>query len=189
MRKATELLVEEHDLIEKALALLEKASDWVESGKDVDPEIFLQLGEFIRSFADRCHHAKEEDLLFKRMEQRGIPREGGPIGQMLLEHDEGRRYTRAMVAAAEQWKTDGDRSRAVEVAQNARKYAELLRQHIFKENNILYPMGERFLSERDFAELEAEFARVEREVVGEGVHEKYAQLVEHLERRFQPEPR
>ncbi|MGQ9493468.1 MAG: hemerythrin domain-containing protein [Anaerolineae bacterium] len=94
--RATEQLMEEHRAIETVLNILENVCQRLETGKAVDAEHLEHILEFIRIFADRCHHGKEEDLLFPAMEKAGIPREGGPIGVMLIEHVQGRNYVRGM---------------------------------------------------------------------------------------------
>ena len=80
----------EHRVIERVIAVLRQATDALEAGKPVPPQVFNNAIDFIRNFADTCHHAKEEGVLFASMEARGFPRQGGPIQVMLLEHEEGR---------------------------------------------------------------------------------------------------
>ena len=112
--------------------------------------------EFIKTFADTCHHGKEEDILFVAMENAGIPRDTGPIGVMLREHEMGRSYVRDMSEAVEKYKTS-EPMYSSQFAENAEKYIELLTQHIDKEDNILYPMADMQLSEekqRDLIETE-----------------------------------
>lgn len=142
--KSTEILREEHDLIERALTLLEDASQRLQQGQAVPEGFQGWIVRFIREFADGRHHAKEEDLLFPALEQRGVPRQGGPIGCMLHEHELGRQCVQRMLAALPE--AAGDPR---EFARAATEYAALLRQHIFKENNVLFVMAERCLSEAD----------------------------------------
>ena len=78
--KSIDRLVKEHDLIERALTLLESSANQLESGQPVPPDFPSWAAEFFRQFADGCHHAKEEDLFFPLLKERGIPQEGGPIG-------------------------------------------------------------------------------------------------------------
>ena len=99
--EATELLKKEHRIIERVLASLEVAAGRLSAGEPVAPGIFIMAADFIKGFADGCHHKKEEDVLFPAMQGAGIPREGGPIGVMLAEHEQGRRLTGGMRAAAE----------------------------------------------------------------------------------------
>jgi hemerythrin-like domain-containing protein len=162
------------------LVVLSKAAENMEKGKVIPVEVFEQALDFIRNFADRCHHGKEEDILFKLMAERGILNEGGPIGQMFAEHDQGRQLTRGMAEAIKHWK-QGDESARKNLVINAQNYVQLLTQHIYKENNILYPMGDRIFSQEDQKHLQKEFERVEKDVIGPGVHEEYHLLVEQLE--------
>ena len=136
----TEQLKEEHQGILLMLKILEKVCLKLESQEKVAPDHLERIVEFFRVFADKCHHGKEEDLLFPEMERAGISREGGPIGVMLMEHNQGRAYVRGMGEAAYGFRK-GHPSAAAEFTKNARDYIALLTQHINKENNILFPMG------------------------------------------------
>ena len=88
--KSVERLKAEHDLIERGLALLETAVVRIEAGQPVPEGFPLWAPDFFQQFADQCHHAKEEDVFFPVLKQRGIPEQGGPIGVMLHEHVLGR---------------------------------------------------------------------------------------------------
>jgi len=180
MNTPVDMLVEEHNVIERMLVILNKASDRLEGGEQVPAEFFLNAVDFIRHFADKCHHAKEEDVLFKLMGRRGIPSEGGPIGQMLTEHSYARQYTSRLETAAKHYE-QGNQAAKEDIIENARAYAQLLSSHIFKENNILYPMAGQVFSDQDHEYLLQEFERVESEISGEGQHEKYHHLVEEME--------
>jgi hemerythrin-like domain-containing protein len=180
---ATNELRTEHRAIERMLAILEAAARRLEQGERVRPEVFRQSVDFVRSFADRCHHAKEEENLFPRMEARGVPRQGGPIGVMLFEHEEGRTFVGAIAGAIDAYESDGLSAAGV-IAENARGYVDLLRGHIAKEDNVLFPMADRVLTPTDQAELEQRFEQIETERMGPGVHERYHQLLDELEREL-----
>ena len=139
----------------------------------------MDAADFMRGFADGCHHHKEEGALFKMMASNGVPVEGGPVGMMLHEHEQGRQFTRAMRAAAEKW-SQGNETARQEVIENALGYVALLRQHIMKENNILFPMADRIIPQAEHPAVMAGFEHVEHEETGEGVHEKYLALAEKL---------
>lgn len=177
--RATAILVEEHEVILRIIAVLNAAVGRLRAGQEVSPEVFRQAIDFIRTFADRCHHGKEQDLLFPVLEQRGIPREGGPIGVMLYEHDQGRAFVKQMAEALEAW-ADGEEAAREELLEGAQGYAQLLSQHILKENRILYPMADQVLSAADQEELREKFEAVEA-AMGEGLHQRYVALVEELE--------
>ena len=98
---------------------------------------------------------------------------------MLQEHELGRRYTRTMRSAAEKW-ADGDESARQQVVENALGYVALLRQHIMKEDKILFPMADRAIPTDEHPVVLAGFEQVEHEETGESVHEKYLALAERL---------
>lgn len=180
--EATTILSDEHRVIERVLKILDKAADKLESGQPVQPEFFLSAAVFIKGFADGCHHRKEEGVLFPAMEAAGIPRQGGPIGVMLAEHEEGRRLTRQMREAAEK-AAAGEVGEGINIVKNARLYTRLLHQHIAKEDQVLFPLADRVIPAAAQAQVEQEFERVEQEETGEGVHEKYLALVDELEQQ------
>ncbi|MDP3880421.1 MAG: hemerythrin domain-containing protein [Dehalococcoidales bacterium] len=180
---ATEELKKEHRVIERVLTIIGEADVRESEGKDLPAEFFPKIIDFIRNFADRCHHGKEEDNLFPAMEQRGIPRQDGPVAIMLMEHDEGRGYVRGLDEAAQRLAA-GDKGAMREAMDNALDYAGLLRQHIEKEDNILYRMADQALTAADQQQLLERFEEVERERLGEGKHEEYLTLVADLEREL-----
>jgi hemerythrin-like domain-containing protein len=181
--KPTQELSHEHQAILLMIRVLEKISDKLEAGRKVDVGHLEKAVDFIKVFADKCHHGKEEDLLFPAMEKAGIPRTGGPLGVMLNEHVAGRGYVKAMTEALAGLKK-GDKAAAQLFAENARKYGALLSQHISKEDQILYPMADARLTEAQQAELSACFADVEENVIGHGKHEEYHRLLEELESTY-----
>ena len=175
----TEILKKEHRIIERVLASLEVAAGRLSAGESVSPQIFIMAADFIKGFADGCHHKKEEGVLFPAMQAAGVPRQGGPIGVMLAEHEQGRHFTAGMRAAAERLAA-GETDAREAVADNALRYVALLRGHIAKEDNILFAMADRFIAEPAQAEVSEEFDRIEQEETGEGVHERFLALVEAI---------
>ncbi len=143
----TEQLAAEHSRILEALQDLDGVLREVGRTRAVPSEFLRALLAFSQSFVDRCHHAKEEGCLFPCLERLGLPRDGGPIGIMLQEHEEGRALVRKIAAALDLH--DAGRAEAEDVLAPCREYAELLRQHIDKENAILFPMGEAVMGDDD----------------------------------------
>jgi hemerythrin-like domain-containing protein len=175
----TDILRQEHQLILKVLGAAEREARAIAGGAAVDPDRLASFVDFIRNFADHCHHAKEEDLLFVRMGEKGFPLQGGPIAVMLHEHELGRAHIKAVadsIAAA----AAGVAAARTVIVEHLAAYAALLRQHISKEDNILYPMADQVFSEDDQSALVADFERVERDEIGEGTHERYAALAREL---------
>ncbi len=175
--RPTEILMQEHRLIERVLAALETQAKSILAGGLFDTERSKETIRFIREFADHYHHAKEEDQLFPAMERCGFSREAGPIAVMLAEHDDGRSHVKRMAGAVE----DPDREAAGEdYAKAARNFVDLLRNHIMKEDEILYPMADQGLSEADQADLLVRFRQVEEEQFGPGKVAELKSLAEHL---------
>ncbi|MGC8900954.1 MAG: hemerythrin domain-containing protein [bacterium] len=177
--KATDMLMHEHRIIERMLNVLSNFSISLENKKRVSPESLKMCVDFIKTFADTCHHHKEEGVLFAKMQEHGMPVNGGPIGVMLAEHEMGRNYVKGMAKAIEDYEK-GVKNAETEFIKNARGYIGLLSQHINKEDNILYPMAEEMLLDID-DEIVERFEKVEKGL-GNGVHEKYEHIVEQLEK-------
>lgn len=179
--RATEVLTEEHRTIERMLAVLEVAAQQLRAGERVPAGLFREAVDFVRNFADKCHHGKEEANLFPRLEELGVSKEGGPLGVMLHEHNVGREYIGAIDGAIGAYE-EGDEAAARVIEENVRGYIHLLRHHIWKEENVLFPMADEVLSVGDQRELEERFEQVEAEVMGPGVHERYHDLLDRAER-------
>ena len=174
--KSVDRLVKEHVLIERGLNLLEKSVVLIESNQPVPDDFTQWAPAFFRQFADKCHHAKEEDLFFPLLKERGIPEEGGPIGVMLHEHVMGRDCVGRMREAAEQDEFDG-----AMFSTAAKEFVPLLRQHIFKENNVLFKMAENVLNEADDDAMDNRFTEVEQERELAGLHERFEAEVSRWE--------
>lgn len=153
MRNITTELLEEHQNILRVIdAVLEKCNQ-VESGIPVESGYFAYVISFIKNYADGYHHRKEEDILFKAMLESVDCMHCNPIPVMLHEHDEGRHYVKEMVEALVAENTE-------QLIENARNYCDLLQNHIYKEDNILYPMAEEALNEEQKEAVENQYAQV-----------------------------
>jgi len=179
MKYASQVLMDEHEGILLGLKILEKMVDLVREGKKVENSGIEEMIEFFRLFADKCHHGKEEDLMFPAMEKAGIPKEGGPIGQMLFEHKEGRKHITEMAVSIE-----GGTLKRDKFIQAAENYITLLRAHIDKENKVLFPMGDQLISGDQQKLLLEQFEKFEEEVMGRGTHEKFHSLLHDFEVRY-----
>jgi len=178
--KATQILMEEHRVIERVLNALDLGIQKAQAGNEIRPGFFIEAADFIRGFADGCHHRKEEGVLFKSLVENGLPENSGPVAVMLNDHAQGRVYTQAMRAAAERWQK-GDQAAKEETLQNAANYVALLRGHIQKEDAVLFPIADRYIPQSEHDAVLRRFDTVEHEETGEGVHEKYLHLAEKLE--------
>ncbi len=172
-----QVLKDEHRVIERVLDAME-----VQLPRPVDAEFFRQAIDFLRNFADGCHHAKEEEELFPVLESVGIPREHGPIGCMLNEHEMGRAFIRvidANIDAAAQ----GDATAASTLRQAAAGYIQLLRQHIDKEDNVLFVMADRALGPHEQELMRTAFARADGASSCSSKHQYYVNLADELARK------
>lgn len=156
---ATTTLRSEHNHILAMIACLVSACKAAEIEDVFDSDTFHAGLDFIQNYADAWHHAKEEGLLFPALEAAGLPRGGGPIAVMLKEHELGRTYVRQIGKNLEA-ATNGDPSALQIVLRFTLAYAELLTQHIQKENNILFNMADQMLLPEEQERLQQEYKNV-----------------------------
>ncbi len=178
MSKAISDLENEHEAILAALQTLERMAAAASSSSPAAQQDILDFIGFLKEFADKCHHGKEEGLLFPAMIGAGIPDRNGPIGVMMGEHERGRQLIRDMEEATS---VHPDREK---FAQAAREYISLLKTHIHKENKILFPMAERVLSEEQLEHLFGGFEEHEEKVIGHARHEELHALLENLQKKY-----
>lgn len=148
MKDPIQELMDEHRVIERVLGALEAAAR-----KEVPLRFYERAIDFIANYADGRHHGKEEERLFPLLERKGIPREGGPIGVMCAEHEIGRGHVARMRERLAAKDREGLRRESL-------AYAALLRDHIQKEDHVLFPMGRAHLSDGDLDRMRVAFAEV-----------------------------
>ena len=180
MGVATEQLKKEHAAIETMLKILEAVCGRLQTGEKADPAHLSQIVEFFHVFADGCHHGKEEEIFFPALEMAGIPKEGGPIGVMLGEHDRMRGLMRDLAEAVDRHRAGDSKVHAV-IVRHASEYATMLRRHIEKENNVLFKMAEMHLSPDEEKELFERFESMETDKIGPGTHQRLHEVLEQLE--------
>ncbi len=179
MKYASEDLINEHRDILFGLRVLQEVAEEVEQSGEADIKDINDMIDFLRLFADKCHHGKEEGLMFPALEEAGIPNEGGPIGQMLMEHMQGRQYIAEMAASVGSGALQAGR-----FAEAATNYIDLLRKHIQKENTVLFPMADRILPDEKQRQLLERFETFEEEVMGEGIHERFHETLHKLGEKY-----
>jgi hemerythrin-like domain-containing protein len=172
---ATADLRHEHEVILRALAVLERVANRLAAGEPVSDSTLAELVELLQTFADRCHHGKEEDQLFPAMRAKGV---GDVLAVFLEDHEEGRRHLRTLASGA----SGGQRASA------ARRYVALLQDHIERENAVLFPMADALFTPDEQAALARAYEDVERRVVGAGVHEELLVTLARLDAAV-PRPR
>lgn len=177
MKYASEDLVHEHEGILRGLKILEEMAGSIKKKRSVEVNDLRDILDFFKTFADKCHHGKEESLLFPAMEKYGIPNVNGPIGQMLYEHEKGRKCLREMTE-------DVNADNLDSFAENAAEYIRLLRDHIVKENAVLFPLGDEKIPIEIESEIIEKFEDYERTVMGVSVHEGFHKMLNDLESKY-----
>ncbi len=178
--EATDMLMNEHRLIERALDAM---GAWIGTlgprSESDDKAELARFVSFIQGFADAYHHGKEEDILFVAMGEHGFPRHAGPIAVMLHEHDLGRSLVRVLDGLARQSATWTKEDRDT-LGQTVREFSDLLRQHIRKEDQILYPMADARLPEPVKEEMFRQFQAFEEQQTRSGEQQRLRALGDAL---------
>lgn len=185
--KPTEILSSEHRVIEQVLDCLERIIAEASAAGQLDAASAKDAVSFFRTFADQCHHAKEEVHLFPAMEAKGFPRDGGPTGVMLTEHEAGRGCVRTMSEAIDA-AAAGDGAALRRFAEAGAGFISLLRQHIEKEDHCLFSMANEVLTDEDQSALMAKFGKAE-ETMGHGTHEKFLAIAGALAEKYGVQPK
>ncbi|MGQ9800745.1 MAG: hemerythrin domain-containing protein [Candidatus Saccharicenans sp.] len=181
--KSTEQLKKEHQAIKMMLKIMTEIARLLETGQGADLKDLNDILEFLRIFADRCHHGKEEELLFPALESAGVPRDRGPLGVMLSEHQSGRALIKDMDETLSAMARREERA-GLNFARQARAFVELLTAHIDKEDNVLYPLAEARFNQKIQKKLTQGFEKIENEMVGPGRHQEFHRLLERLEEKY-----
>ena len=155
-RKTSEILSDEHVNILKVVDVLMEEIEKMNEGGDIKIDFLRDVIDFVRNYADRFHHAKEEDILFKEFCKAAESEEVhcNPVEQMLIEHDMGREFVKGIEEGME----ENDKGKIME---NARSYIGFIQEHIHKEDNILYPMSDELLSKGVEEKMLGLFKKVE----------------------------
>ncbi len=181
--ETTRCLRQEHQVILRVLGCFEVALARSRESGQASAEMFAPFVEFFEGFADRCHHCKEEDRLFPQLEKHGIPRDGGPIGVMLHEHTLARAHVKAIsesIAAAD----TGDQNALQQIVTEGEALIDLLRNHIAKEDNVLFEMADQVIQGSSLAQLTCAYAQAESE--NADTNRRCLDLAEQLLRDFPP---
>ena len=135
--------------------------------------------DIIKNYADGTHHAKEENLFFPFLAERGFSTTQGPIGVMLHEHVIGRNYVKGISDNINLYK-NGDNAALNEIYINMKGYVDLLRNHISKENNILFRMADNVLSESDHKLLLDRFDEAEKNHESPELSDDYIRKIQDM---------
>lgn len=179
--KSIEILVEEHRYIKMVLGEIRRQCISIVNGNNVEFRKFYEIIDFVRNFADKYHHKKEEDRLFNIMsEELGMGVVSGPVAGMLMEHDFGRAHMMELEKALQECEK-GNMDARVDIIANAIGYEQLLVKHIYKEDNAIYKHAERTLSPVTLERLDKEFEVVEQDSENIAIRNKYVEFAKSLE--------
>jgi hemerythrin-like domain-containing protein len=151
----------EHRVIEKVVDGMGAFAERIADGGDVHIPTLQRLVEFLRVFADECHHGKEELLLFPVLEEQGVPGTGCPLGGLVAEHKKGRVLVDELEQACGAFEAQATPATRRQLIERLQMLRDLYSAHIWKEDNLLFPLATRLLIETDVDTLQTQFRSVE----------------------------
>jgi hemerythrin-like domain-containing protein len=177
-------LMIEHRLIERLLALMARELKRIKDNTEVDPEfafvdpVFIDTAvDFIRTYADRCHHGKEEDLLFKALAEKDMsPEHRQTMEELIQEHAYAREVTAGLVKAKEDYLLEKPGA-LDDLMEHLRNLVEFYPPHIEKEDRHFFIPCMAYFSDAERADLLAAMEEFDRQLI----HEKYRGVVESME--------
>lgn len=176
-----ELMTDEHKYIKRMLVIIRKYCYKIIKNEDVQYEDFFSFIDFVRNYADKHHHGKEEILLFDKMiEELGTPAEKLVKHGMLVEHDLGRLYMQDLESAVKRVMSGEDEAR-LDVIANAISYTHLLYRHIDKEDNVVFRYAQNNISKENLEELNQKCAEFEQAAADRDLQKKYIDMVAAFE--------
>lgn len=181
-KRPTTILEIEHRSIQKVVAAMLVLVERLEESQKVDPATLREMVEFMRVFADRCHHGKEEVHLFPALERKGVPVRGCPMGVLIAEHQRGRALVGALADAVDGY-LQGDPPAEKPLLESLKGITDLYPGHIWKEDYLLFPMTNKVLNRQEQQELRDRFEEVE-ESVGMDVHERFLHLADKWDKEL-----
>lgn len=181
---AVDLMKEEHGYIKRGLQIIRKMSISILESGEVCYEDFKNMIEFIRNYADKHHHNKEESILFKKMQEQIGEMVKAPLSGMFIEHDLGRLFISNLELALQRVK-DGDNDSRVDIIANAIGYADLLNRHIDKEDKAIYSFARRALSVEALEDVNDACSAVEKSAEEKNIQDTYIKILENLEGKWQ----
>jgi hemerythrin-like domain-containing protein len=178
-----DLMVEEHKNIKRMLTVIRRACLNVMNGEALNYTDFENIIDFVRNYADRHHHGKEEQFLFNKMIEAGGAAEKLVRHGMLVEHDLGRLHIKELEEAIVKVRS-GDNEAKLDVIANAIGYANLLNRHIDKEDEVAYKFARRVLNEETLDKVNTECETYEDEMKSNGVQDRYIKLLKSMEEKY-----
>lgn len=172
-------LKHDHRVIQQVVAGMSAVAELLDSGKHVDPSVLADLVQFLRVFADQCHHEKEEQHLFPLLATKANVSTRHELESLEREHRSAKQLVGQLAKAAAVYVHNPAAVRYL-VIDLLQQLVKLYPAHIWKEDFLLFPLAQQNLSPAEQRNLEEEFENVEHEV-GEDVHAAFEMLAKKLE--------
>jgi len=171
-------LMIEHRLIEHMLLVVKDRLAQIQSTQKADPVLVDTVVDFVRTYADRTHHGKEEDIMFRDLRSKKMSADDKRVmNELIEEHVFGRATTKALVEANTRYR-NGDQAALADIVQNLQTLGEFYPKHIAKEDKVFFPNALAYVSEEEDQAMLAEFWEFDRKMI----HEKYKAVVQGLKR-------
>ena len=171
-------LMIEHRLIERMLKLVNKVLIKIEKQETVDPVFVDTVVDFIRTYADRTHHGKEEEILFRELEKKDMSNDNRLLmNELIEEHIFGRKITKELIEANARYRR-GEKSALSIITAKLSTLVDFYPKHIEKEDKVFFPAARAYLTDSEDQAMLAEYWEFDRKMI----HEKYEALVEGLKR-------
>jgi len=167
-------------MIERAMAVLKNNLEKIDEAVKAPLQMQRAI-DFLLEFGDKVHNTKEEEFLFPLMGQKGLPVQGGPIGVMLMEHDAERNLLQRMMAELPNL-AEAATTKRQKFAAEGFEYLTIRAEHIWKENDVLYPMGRKLFSDEDNTSLLNAFKTLDQQTYGDTARDHYAQMLAEVEK-------
>lgn len=175
-----DFLVAEHEMIERAMAVLKSNLEKIDEAVKAPLQMQRAI-DFLLEFGDKIHNTKEEKFLFPLMGQKGLPVEGGPIGVMLMEHDAERKLLQKMMVELPSL-VEATTTGRHKFAARGFEYLKIRAEHIWKENDVLYAMGRKVISEEENSTLLQDFKTLDQQTYGDAARQHYEQMLAEVEK-------
>ncbi len=182
---AIEKMIAEHDEILKFSKAIRNACIKAMEGEPVCIEDFREAIDFVRSYADKHHHGKEEQFLFNEMVNH-LGRMGKNLVThgMMVEHDLGRLYMAELEEALNQYEKEPSSENKIDIISNAIGYTKLIKRHIDKENAVVFTYAAKNLPEDIISEVDRKSEEFEKLAEEQGVQQKYLELVKKFSTKY-----
>ncbi|MCU0860298.1 MAG: hemerythrin domain-containing protein [Thermoplasmata archaeon] len=174
-------LRDDHRLIERMFKVLWAGLNRLERREELDPSPISDAAEFCMLFVEGLHHAKEEQMLFSKLESKGVPPHVGPLKVMVEEHTRGRVHSHAL---AELGKAKLDERVRADILHHGREYVSALVPHMQKEDSIVFSIAVDVLSPDELSLIADGFAAMEAELGGPELRKRFIPLIDRWERRL-----